>query len=94
MTNQEILALEFESTDLQRKLTIKDYFKVLLKTLWQEGEGFSSKRPFGYSGWQYDVYRPLVEHGIVDGKLDGNGYVESCDVAAADKQVLTLIASL
>jgi hypothetical protein len=94
MTNQDILAIEFESRDLFRKLTIKDYLKELLITLWQEGEGFSSKRPFGNSDWQYDVYQPLIAHGIVAGKLDEEGYIDECDTVAAEKRVLELIASL
>ena len=36
--------------------TIGEYFEKLLLTLWDEQEDFSGKRPFGNSGWEYDVY--------------------------------------
>jgi hypothetical protein len=59
--------------------TIGDYLKLLLTNLWQEGECFSGKRPFGNSGWEYEIYTALVEAGIIDGKLDDDGYLETCD---------------
>jgi len=94
MTNQEILALEFESMDLSRKLTIKDYLKELLITLWKEGECFSGKRPFGNSSWQYEMYHALVKHGVLVGKLDEDGYLEEYDIVAAKKLMVELITSL
>lgn len=36
MTNEEILELEFESSDLGKEVAIKDFFKELLVTLFQE----------------------------------------------------------
>lgn len=40
--------------------TVKGYLKALLFTLWDEGEGFSGKRPFGNSAWEYDLTDALV----------------------------------
>jgi len=94
LTSQEILALEFESRDLYRTLTIKEYLKELLRTLWQEGEGFSGKRPFGNGGWQYDLYAPLITHHLITGKLDEEGYIEEIDEEAGDRLVLSLIHAL
>ncbi len=94
MTFQEILAIEFESRDLQRTLTIEEYLKELLRTVWKEGEGFSGKRPFGNSGWQYDIYAPLITHQLIAGKLDEDGYIEDIDEKAGDKLVLSLINAL
>lgn len=56
---------------------LRDYFKVLLLTLWEEGEGFSGKRPFGNSGWEWDIYHCLISIGAVAGtvELDGDGFV-------------------
>jgi hypothetical protein len=45
--------------------TIGEYLGTLLLTLWQEGESFNGKRPFGNSGWEYDVYRGLIKAGVV-----------------------------
>jgi hypothetical protein len=66
----------------------------LLKALWEEGEGFSGKRPLGNSGWEYDLYKPLVKAGIVDGSFDEEGYIDEVDTAAADKIVLEAIEAL
>jgi len=71
--------------------TLKNYLKTLLVTLWQEAEGFSGKRPFGNSDWQYDVYAPLIKAGFLEGSLDSDGYVEELDHAKADEFILKLI---
>jgi len=54
------LSIRFNS-DAGDNLTVRDYFYNLLRTLWIEEEGFSGKRPFGNSGWQYDIYNALDE---------------------------------
>jgi hypothetical protein len=36
--DQAILAIEFESLDLGYPLSLRQYLKELLKTLWKEGE--------------------------------------------------------
>jgi hypothetical protein len=50
--------------------TIRDYLITLLSDLWRDGEGFDSKRPFGNSCWESDLYVPLVKAGIVPGEID------------------------
>lgn len=57
--------------------TVRDYLRELLMTLWNEQEGFSGKRPFGNSGWEYDLYTPLIKAGFIEGKLDSNGCVDT-----------------
>lgn len=74
--------------------SFREYFKALLMTLWIEGEGFSGKRPFGNSGWEYDLYENLIEMGEVDGKLDEDGFVESLDKQAADKIIANMIGRM
>lgn len=56
--------------------TIKGYLKTILLRLWNEGEGFSSKRPFGNSCWEFDLYLPLIKAGVVEGIIDENGYLD------------------
>lgn len=63
------LDLEFYCRDLDKKLTIRKYFHELLTALWQEGEGFSGKRPFGNSGWQTDLEIPLIKAGFIAGEI-------------------------
>ena len=74
--------------------TVRDYLHALLATLWQEEEGFSGKRPFGNSGWQYDIYEPLIKGGFIDGTLDSQGCVVNLDRVAADAFVSELINAM
>lgn len=75
MTKQDYenaLGLRFDS-DAGDNGTVRQYLYALLSTLWQEGEGFSGKRPFGNSGWECDLYKALASGGYVKG--DAEGYV-------------------
>ena len=59
------LDVRFDS-DAGSQITIREYFRELLTTLWEEKEGFSGKRPFGNSGWEYEVHIALAKAGFVD----------------------------
>jgi hypothetical protein len=83
--------LTFSSMDLNKEITIKDYLKELLIALWTEAEGFSGKRPFGNSGWQFEIYECLIKNRVVEGKLDDDGYVEEIDIKVADEIILDVI---
>ena len=75
------LDVKFQSDDLG-EVTFREYFHKLLQTLWYEDEGFSGKRPFGNSGWSWDLIRGLVATGLVPGRF-GDGYsgiVEATDL--------------
>jgi hypothetical protein len=77
--------------------TIRGYLKALLTAVWRKEEGFSGKRPFGNSGWVYDVYQAMVKAGHVPGKLDQDGYMEHMTRDAkeqADNMIAAAIASL
>lgn len=93
VTPQEILDLPLPPND-SGATTIRGYLTALLTELWREEEGFSSKRPFGNSGWQYDLYSPLIRVGAVPGSLDPDGYVEYIDDEMASELVLTAISAL
>lgn len=57
--------------------TIREYLHALLLAVWEEGEGFSGKRPFGNSGWEFDLYVPLAKEGFLDlGPLDRDVWTE------------------
>jgi hypothetical protein len=64
MNDQEILDKEYHFSDAGAD-SLRQYFKNLVYVLWQEEEGFSGKRPFGNSGWQYAVYYCLRDFGLV-----------------------------
>ena len=75
--------------------TLADYFQTLLFKIWEEGEGFSGKRPFGNSGWQYEVYYCLVKNGLVEGEIDPEyGDLISFDREAAEDFVYEYLRSL
>ena len=88
-----VLDLEIGGND-SGAATVRGYLLKLLATLWREEQGFSGKRPFGNSGWQYDLYRPLVGAGLIRGTLDEDGYLAGCDVEGADVLILAAIAEL
>ncbi len=96
MTNKEILELEFESNDLGRVITIRDFFKELLSTLFKEGECFSGKRPFGNSGWDYDLCVCLARNGIIKGEcFDNCGFTDwEYDGNEVESKILELIKEL
>jgi hypothetical protein len=86
----EILDFEHPFSDCSAT-TLREYFHELLETLWTEGEGFSGKRPFGNSGWEYDVYAALIHAGAIEGELNEDGYVEKCNDEEAASFVFKLI---
>jgi len=54
------------NSDAGSQITVRDYFCKLLTTLWKERESFSGKRPFGNSGWEYEVHHALAKAGFID----------------------------
>lgn len=73
--------------------TIQGYLIALLLELWEQGEDMV-KRPFGSSGWQYDLYKALIKADLVGGSLDEDGYVKELDHAEADDLIMKAIRSL
>ncbi len=75
MTN--ILDIKMTSRDVDiEDLTIGQYLTELLCKMWEEGESFNGKRPWGNSGWQFDVYKTLIREGVIAGTLDDEGCID------------------
>jgi len=92
---QAALACKFEFDEISPEpITIRDYLRELLRLLWVEQDGFSGKRPFGNSGWHYDLMPALIEAGLVDGSLDEDGYVDKVDDEEVDRIILGCIAAM
>jgi hypothetical protein len=85
------LDLEFESGDLNKTVTIRDFFYELLKKLWIEREGFSGKRPFGNSSWDEDLIKCLIQNNLIVGEIDEDGYLNKYDSNEVEKIVLEKI---
>lgn len=66
---QDKLDTVIETMDLG-EITLRGYFKKLLETMWNEGEGFSGKRPFGNSGWEIDLEHAIAKAGLVEAEFD------------------------
>jgi hypothetical protein len=88
-----VLALPMQENDA-RASTVREYLIALVAELWREGECFSGKRPFGNSGWECDLYHPLLTAGLIDGELDENGYIEDVDDKAGAKLIAAAIKAL
>lgn len=94
MTNILDLAMEENDADAA---TIRDYLKELLVMVWEKDESFSGKRPFGNSGWKYDIYRTLATHKLIEAEIDEDGDVidiKRSEYAKADQLISEAIASL
>ena len=94
VTAAAVLRLPLDPDNDSGAPTVRGYLLRLLETLWREEESFSGKRPFGNSGWQYDLYIPLIQAGAISGSLDEDGYVEDCDTAAGDRLIIAAIRAL
>lgn len=68
---RRVLGLPMDPANDARAGTVREYLAGLLQALWTEGEGFSGKRPLGNSDWQYDLYAPLINGGLVTGDDEG-----------------------
>jgi hypothetical protein len=88
------LPVRTDDIDTDQPVTIRTYLRELMMTLWREKEGFSGKRPFGNSGWHYDLYETLARHGIVPAKFDEDGEVTDVDRHAADRIITVCIKRL
>lgn len=94
MTN--ILDFKMEENDAEAA-TIRDYLKELLLMVWEQDESFSGKRPFGNSGWKYDIYRTLATHKLIEAEMDDDGDIidiKRSEYTKADKLISEAIASL
>jgi len=94
MKIKQIADLKFYSNDLDKNLSIKEYLKTLLETLWEEKECFDGKRPFGNSSWDYDIIRCLIKNNVIEGTLDEDGNVDIYDSEDSDKIIMRVIKQM
>jgi hypothetical protein len=55
-----LLSIQLQKNDADA-LNVQQYMRELLASLLDEEEGFSGKRPFGNSGWQYEYLDAIKE---------------------------------
>lgn len=78
-----ILALPMRQNDAGAA-TVREYLLRLPTTVWDERGGFNGKRPWGNSGWEYDLHEALIRGGLIAAEVDSDGFVE--DWGAVDKR--------
>ncbi len=94
MTPAEILELPLEDGNDSGATTVRGYLVALLGEVWKYTEGFSGKRPFGNSGWEYDLYAALGRGGAVPITFDEYGDVEDVDTRKCDQLIASAIREL
>lgn len=92
-TPEAVLGLPLDKNDAGAE-TVRDYLIELLSLVWEHGEGFNGKRPFGNSSWEYELYEPMVKAGLVAGSFDKWGGLDEFDRPAADALIAEAIRSL
>lgn len=91
---QNVLATPLLEDNDARADNVQEYLCALLEDVWRYEEGFDGKRPFGNSGWQDDLYTPLVVAGFTGGMVryeDGRPEAYNIDTDTADKLIIAAI---
>lgn len=73
---------------------VGEYLGSLLHMVWEFGEGFDGKRPFGDSGWQWEIYEVLLRAGLIPGTLTADGWAEEFDRAAGDALITRCVDAM
>jgi len=82
-TCRQVLACPMGGNDADAA-TIREYLIKLLEGMWKEREDFNGKRPFGNSGWHYDLYKALGQNDLIQVTFDEDGFLE--DFVTDDEQ--------
>ena len=93
-TPAQVLACPMPEGNDAKASTIRDYLVNLLAKVWREAEGFSGKRPFGNSGWDWDLFNALAQGGLVTATFDDEGWVDEIDEAVGHRLIADAIEAL
>lgn len=93
VTGRDVLAVRMQENGADAN-TIKDYLLGLLSMFWDEKDNFSSKKPFGSSGWHYDLYAALIHAGLIDGEFDEDDLIAEVDTDAGNALIKKAIKAL
>jgi hypothetical protein len=95
-TPQQILDTPMPGDNDAGASTVRGYLVALAGAVWTEGECFSGKRPFGNSGWSWDLYAALAEAGHLEVVTDEYGEVDIDDANrdAGNRMVESAIRAL
>lgn len=65
--------------------TVRGYLVAIVAAVWDRGSDFSGKRPFGSSGWYFDIYTALAKAGHICATFDENDYIDEISDVERDK---------
>jgi len=74
--------------------TFREYFRMLLLTLWTSGERFDPTAPFGNTEWDEDLLSSMVHGRLINGELDDKNRILVVDREAGHKLVTRMISFL
>lgn len=95
ITGAAVLACPMNPTTNDAEASsIRDYLVKLILGVWENGEGFSGKRPFGNSGWTFELAAALVRGELLDGRFDEDGYLDEYAGDQLDYMMLLAINAL
>lgn len=95
-TSKQILDTPMDENDSGAD-TVRGYLVALAAKVWEHGECFSGKRPFGNSSWECDIYAALAKAGYIVATFDEDGYLDEVprdEERKADALVAAAIKSL
>lgn len=85
VTGEQVLACPMDEDNDAEVATVGAYLVALGQRVWDEGEGFSGKRPFGNSDWEHEVFFALAKAGLIPSTHDR---YDGLDYNSADGRVL------
>lgn len=88
-----ILHIPMPKNDVSAR-NVREFLVALAAAVWEQGDAFSGKRPWGNSGWEYDVYEALIRSGRVYGTFDEDGFIQDFDEEAANSLVAAAFEEL
>lgn len=97
MSPRQILDLAMLPDNDAGAATVRDYLVALTSEVWDRVDAFNGKRPFGNSGWVWDLYGALVQGGATPGRMDeeeGWGVGDLPDREGADRMIAEAIQEL
>lgn len=76
--------------------TVREYLSDLLGLVWDEKAGFDGKRPWGNSGWEWELYQSMIDAGFLaaDPSYDDSRQLDEDGRRKADDLIAQAIKAL
>lgn len=87
-------SLSVEGFDERNCTTVRAYLGAIMLKVWDSGDGFDSKRPFGFSGWRYDILWALGEADLIESERDEGSELVTVDREAGNRLIRAAIRSI